>query len=172
MADRNVDMFDFQADTEIFLIKLIAMSSDSLDKIRDLSVMDKTVLDSQPEMFIHVQPDRRNNSLTIIDSGIGMTKAEKTWMDDIVRIGCCVCIRIAWGATPGEVHHMLDEANRKMGHDKTICLCPSHHRANLNNAHVVSRHHWRREFENRYGKEAGLLEWTKQAVARMREATV
>jgi len=76
MADRNVDTFDFQADTEIFLIKLIAMSSDSLDKIRDQSVMDKSVLDSQPEMFIHVQPDRRNNSLTIIDSGVGMTKAD------------------------------------------------------------------------------------------------
>jgi molecular chaperone HtpG len=27
-------------------------------------------------MFIHIQPDKSNNSLTIIDSGVGMTKAD------------------------------------------------------------------------------------------------
>ena len=30
----------------------------------------------QPELFIHVIPDKTNNTLTIIDSGIGMTKAD------------------------------------------------------------------------------------------------
>ena len=30
----------------------------------------------QPELFIHVVPDKTNNTLTIIDSGIGMTKAD------------------------------------------------------------------------------------------------
>jgi hypothetical protein len=32
----------------------------------------------QPELFIHVIPDKTNNTLTIIDSGIGMTKAGST----------------------------------------------------------------------------------------------
>ena len=30
--------------------------------------------DSQPEMFIHLRPDKSNNSLYMIDSGIGKTK--------------------------------------------------------------------------------------------------
>jgi molecular chaperone HtpG len=34
------------------------------------------VLDSQPELFIHLIPDKANNTLTIQDSGIGMTKAD------------------------------------------------------------------------------------------------
>lgn len=34
------------------------------------------MLDSQPELFIHLIPDKANNTLTIQDSGIGMTKAD------------------------------------------------------------------------------------------------
>ena len=34
------------------------------------------MLDAQPEMFIRIQPDKSNNSLSIIDSGVGMTKAD------------------------------------------------------------------------------------------------
>ena len=33
-------------------------------------------LDVQPELFIHIIPDKTNNTLSIIDSGIGMTKAD------------------------------------------------------------------------------------------------
>ena len=31
-------------------------------------------LDVQPELFIHIIPDKINNTLSIIDNGIGMTK--------------------------------------------------------------------------------------------------
>ena len=37
--------------------------------------MDKSKLDSQPKLFIHIIPDKNNNMLTIVNSGIGMTKA-------------------------------------------------------------------------------------------------
>merc|ERR1711915_145986 len=40
------------------------------------SLTDKSKLDAQPELFIHLIPDKTNNSLTIIDSGIGMTKSD------------------------------------------------------------------------------------------------
>jgi molecular chaperone HtpG len=36
---------------------------------------DKSKLDAQPELFIHIVPDKTSNTLTIIDSGVGMTKA-------------------------------------------------------------------------------------------------
>jgi len=47
----------------------------ALDKIRFESLTDKSKLDVQPELFIHLVPDKANKTLTIIDSGIGMTKA-------------------------------------------------------------------------------------------------
>lgn len=47
----------------------------ALDKIRFESLTDKSKLDGQPELFIHIIPDKANNTLSIIDSGIGMTKA-------------------------------------------------------------------------------------------------
>merc|ERR1712232_927065 len=47
-----------------------------LDKIRYQSLTDSSVLESDPEMQIKLVADKANNTLTIEDSGIGMTKAD------------------------------------------------------------------------------------------------
>jgi molecular chaperone HtpG len=39
--------------------------------------MDKSKLDAQQELFIHIIPDKATNMLALIDSGIGMTKSDR-----------------------------------------------------------------------------------------------
>merc|ERR1711959_342072 len=61
---------------EIFLRELISNASDALDKIRFESITDKSKLDNKPVLEIKIVTDKTNNTFTIIDSGIGMTKAD------------------------------------------------------------------------------------------------
>ncbi|CAI9271399.1 unnamed protein product [Lactuca saligna] len=90
----DIETFSFQAEINqllsliinsfyikrrFFLHELISNSSDALDKIRFESLAYNSKLDGQPELFVHIIPDKASNTLTIIDSGVGMTK------DDLVN---------------------------------------------------------------------------------------
>ena len=64
------------SDKEIFLRELVSNASDALDKLRFRSLTDPSLLGDQPDLEIHLRVDAEAGTLTIADTGVGMTEEE------------------------------------------------------------------------------------------------
>lgn len=90
-ADTPGEEFEYQAEVsrlmdlivhslyshkEVFLRELVSNASDALDKLRFLSVTEPSLLGDAGELQIRIKPDPEEGTITISDTGIGMTKEE------------------------------------------------------------------------------------------------
>lgn len=61
---------------EVFLRELISNASDAIDKIYYKALTDDSLSFEKDSYFIKLTPNKENRTLTILDTGIGMTKEE------------------------------------------------------------------------------------------------
>jgi len=61
---------------EVFLRELISNASDALDKVRFISIQHPEYTGKIPELEIKIDFDNEAKTVSITDTGIGMTKAE------------------------------------------------------------------------------------------------
>lgn len=61
---------------DVFIREMVSNASDALDKVRFVSVANPDYLGNTPEMEIKIDFDDNEKTISITDTGIGMTKAE------------------------------------------------------------------------------------------------
>lgn len=64
------------SDRDVFLRELISNGADALDKLRYEAIAQPTLLEDAPILNIVLRPDKAAKTLTITDSGIGMSESE------------------------------------------------------------------------------------------------
>jgi molecular chaperone HtpG len=64
------------SDRDVFLRELISNGADAMDKLRYEAIAQPTLLEDAPLLNIVITPDKAAKTLTVTDSGIGMSEAE------------------------------------------------------------------------------------------------
>ena len=72
----NILIHSLYKDREVFLREMLSNASDALNRIRFEMLTNQDVLDPKAELSIRITPDKEAATLTIQDTGIGMTKDE------------------------------------------------------------------------------------------------
>ena len=88
---------------DVFLRELVSNASDALDKLRFLSVSDPSMLDGQGDMKIQIKGDPVAKTLTIEDTGIGMTREDLvSSLGTIARSGTAKFMELLQSQSEGE----------------------------------------------------------------------
>lgn len=61
---------------EIFLRELISNASDAADKLRFEALQNDSLYEGDTELKIHIEYDRKQKTITVMDNGIGMSREE------------------------------------------------------------------------------------------------
>jgi HSP90 family molecular chaperone len=72
----NILIHSLYKDRDVFLREMLSNASDALNRVRFEMLTDRDVLDPEAELCIRIKADKDARTLTIQDSGIGMTKDE------------------------------------------------------------------------------------------------
>ena len=72
----NILIHSLYKDREVFLRELLSNASDALNRLRFVMVTNQNILDPKAELNIHIKADKDARTLTITDTGIGMTHDE------------------------------------------------------------------------------------------------
>ncbi|RYD05070.1 hypothetical protein N752_10890 [Desulforamulus aquiferis] len=72
----NIVIHSLYTDREIFLRELISNAADALEKLRYQRVAGENVDNEELSLEIGIELNEEQNSLSIIDTGIGMTREE------------------------------------------------------------------------------------------------
>ena len=72
----NILIHSLYKDRDVFLRELLSNASDALNRVRFEMLTDRDVLDPEVELSIRISADKEARTLTIQDTGIGMTKDE------------------------------------------------------------------------------------------------
>ena len=72
----NILVHSLYTERDIFLRELISNASDALNRVQFEQLTNPNVRDAESELYIEVKPDEAAGTLTISDSGIGMTRDE------------------------------------------------------------------------------------------------
>ena len=67
------------SEKEVFIRELVSNASDACDKLRYLATTKEKLLQSDPDLKIQIEIDKKENQITITDNGIGMNR------DDLVN---------------------------------------------------------------------------------------
>ena len=90
---------------EIFLRELISNASDAADKLRFEALANPELLANDTELSIRIEVDKKKNTLTVIDNGIGMSRDELIDnLGTIAKSGTAEFLRQMTGDTQHDAH--------------------------------------------------------------------
>lgn len=72
----DIVIHSLYTERDIFIRELISNAADALEKFRHQSLLEEEVFDSHVPLEITIDVDEKNHTLTITDTGIGMTREE------------------------------------------------------------------------------------------------